>query len=148
MLLVWENLQWGFRDVGYCFSFIVVLHSLMSLHFRATSPCHRHSGTVKGSTSSELYPGYFRLLLPFHLPRTLQFWVGIFYPQTLFTLRSFPDIFDTTCFYQGFPGSRQFFLEVCRASCWSSKHRPGSSVCLIHSNPQSSYSEEFVFKSY
>ena len=148
MLLVWENLQWGFRDVGYCFSFIVVLHSLMSLHFRATSPCHRHSGTVKGSTSSELYPGYFRLLLPFHLPRTLQFWVGIFYPQTLFTLRSFLDIFDTTCFYQGFPGSRQFFLEVCRASCWSSKHRPGPSVCLIHSNPQSSYSEEFVFKSY
>ena len=42
---------------------------------------------------------------------------------------SFTDIL--TCIYQGFPGSRQFFLEVCRASYWSSKHRPGPSVCLI-----------------
>ena len=40
----------------------------------------------------------------------------------------FPNIFDTTCFYQGLTGSRQFFLEVCRASWWSSKHRPGQSV--------------------
>ena len=39
----WENLQWGFCDVGCCSLFIVVLHSLMSLHFRAISPCHRHS---------------------------------------------------------------------------------------------------------
>ena len=34
---------------------------------------------------------------------------------------------------------------ACRASYWSSIHRPGPSVCLIHSNPQSSYSERFVF---
>ena len=65
------------------------------------------------------------------LPRALRFWVGIFYLELL------PDIFGTTCFYQGFPGSRQLFLEICRASYWSSKHRPGPSVCLIHSNPQS-----------
>ena len=81
----------------------------------------------------------------FHQPRALRFWVDIFYPHAFFTLHSFPNIFDTTWFFQGLPGSRQFFLDFCRASCWSSKHRPGPSVCLIHSNPQSSYSEEFNF---
>ena len=80
------------------------------------------------------------------LPRALRSWVGIFYPQAFFTLCSFTNIL--TCVYQGFPGSRQFFLEVWRASYWSSKHRPGPSVCLIHSNPQSSYSERFSFKFY
>ena len=73
------------------------------------------------------------------LTRALRFWVGVFYPQAFFILRSFTDIFDSTCIYQGLPGSRQFFLEVCRASYWSSKHRPSPSVCLIHSNPQNIY---------
>ena len=80
------------------------------------------------------------------LPRALRPWVGIFYAPGFFTLRFFTDIL--TCVYQGLPGSRQFFLEVCRASYWSSKHRPGPSVCLIHSNPQSSYSERFSFTFY
>ena len=44
--------------------------------------------------------------------------------------------FDSTSIYQGFPGSRQFFTEVCRASYWSSKHRSGPSVCLIHRTPE------------
>ena len=48
------------------------------------------------------------------LPRALQFWVDIFYPEAFFILCSFTNIL--TCIYQGFPGSRQFFLEVCRAS--------------------------------
>ena len=69
------------------------------------------------------------------LPRALRFWVAMFYPQAFFTLCSFTHIL--ICIYQGFPGSRQFFLEVCRASYWSSKHRAGPSVCLIYSNPQS-----------
>ena len=38
----------------------------------------------------------------------------------------------TICFYQEFPGSRQFFLEGYRASHSGSKHRPGPSVCLNH----------------
>ena len=80
------------------------------------------------------------------LPRALRFWVGIFYLQSFFILRSFTDIL--TCVYQGFPGSRQFFLEVCRASYWSSKHRPSPSVCFIHSNPQTLYTEQFSFKFY
>ena len=47
---------------------------------------------VKASTSSELYPGYFRMLYfsVTFLPRALWFWVVIFYPQAFFTLRSFP----------------------------------------------------------
>ena len=67
------------------------------------------------------------------LPRALRFWVGGFYPQAFFTLRSFT---DNLCVYQGLPGSWQFFLEAYNASYWSLKHRPDPSVCLIHSNPQ------------
>ena len=85
--------------------------------------------------------------------QALRFWLGIFYPQASFTLRSFPNIFDSTCVYQSLPGSRQFSLEVCRASSWSSKHKPGPSVYLIfcyliYSNPQPWYSEEFFFEFY
>ena len=47
--------------------------------------------------------------------RVLQIWESLFYSQAFFTLHSFPT-FGTTCFYQGFPWSRQFFLERCRAS--------------------------------
>ena len=80
------------------------------------------------------------------LPRALWPWVGIFYSQAFFTLCSFTDIL--ICVYQGFTGSQQFFLEICRASYWFSKHRPGPSVCLVLSNPQSSYSKRFSFKFY
>ena len=59
---------------------------------------------------------------------------GHFLPAGIFYLPFLHRHF--TCVYQGFPGSRQFFLEVCRASYWSLKHRTGPSVCLIHSNPQ------------
>ena len=91
--------------------------------------------------------GWFATLSFFYnsiLPPALWPWVGILCLQAVFTLRSFTDIL--TCVYQGFPGSRQFFLEVCRASYWSSKHRPGPCICLIHSNPQTSYLERFSFK--
>ena len=81
--------------------------------------------------------------IPF-LPRAVRSWVGIFYHNAFFTLRSLTNIL--TCVYQGFPGSRQFFLDVCRASYGSSKHRPGPSVGLILSNPQTSYSGRFSFK--
>ena len=59
--------------------------------------------------------------------------VGIFYPQAFLALRSFTDIL--TCAYQGFPGGRQFSLEVCRALYWSWEHRPCPSACwfsVIH----------------
>ena len=74
------------------------------------------------------------------LPRALRPWVGIFYLMLLhqhFNLR-----------LSRFPGSRQFFLEVWRTSYRFSKHKPSPSLCLIHSNQQSSYSERFSFKLY
>ena len=67
---------------------------------------------------------------------------GHFLPTSVFYLTLLLDIFGTTCLYQGFLGSQQLFLESCRAS---SKHRPGRSVCLIHSNPQSFIHLKFVF---
>ena len=84
---------------------------------------------------------------PFHYLLTASATVlsGHFLPTGVFYLTLLPNIFGTTCFYQGFPGSRQLFLEICRASYWSSKHRPGPSVCLIHSNPQSFIHLKFVF---
>ena len=134
---------------------VVVLHFVDVLHFICFSTS---SLTFPWTIAEFLHPFY--TFSPSHcrmirdtfifnhsvifLPRALLFWVGVFYPQAFFTLRSFTDIFDSTCVYQGLPGSQKFFLEVCRASHWSSKHRPGPSVCLIQSNPQSSYSERFI----
>ena len=152
---------------------VVVLYFIFDLHFVVVSSFvdFLHSHFFCFLTSSLILPWTIaRFLRPFYtfipahrrvirdtfifnhsiifLPRALRFWAGVFYPQAFFTLRPLTDIFDSTCVYQGFPGSRQFFLEVCRASYWSSKHRPGPSVCLIHSNPQTSYSERFIFKFY
>ena len=135
-----------------CLSFVVFLHS----HFLFDVIPHPSVGYHRVFytpfyTFSPVHRRVLRDTFIFNnsvtfLPRALWPWVGIFYPQAFFTLRFFTDIL--TCVYQGFSGSRHFFLEVCKASYWSSKHRPGPSVCLIHSNPQSSYSERFSFKFY
>ena len=68
-----------------------------------------------------------------------------FLTHSVFYLTLLRNIFGATCFYQGFPGSRQLYLETCWASYWSSKHRSSPSVCLIHSNPQSFIHLKFVF---
>ena len=80
------------------------------------------------------FPGYFTMSPALTSAMVLS---GHFLPTGVLYLTLLHDIFGTTCVYQGFPGTRQFFLEICRVSCWSSKHRPSPSVCLIHSNPQS-----------
>ena len=49
-----------------------------------------------------------------------------------------PDILAQPAFIKVLLGVGSYFLESCRTSCWSSKHRSGPSVCLIHSNPQPS----------
>ena len=131
MVLAWENF-WRFLFIFVHFVIIAVLHlssfvdvfhfvGVVSL-FVFQAICHV-TGTphwllrlVKVSTSSELYPDYFRSPFLFHLPRALQFWVGIFYPKAFFTLRSSPTFlahsphFGTTSFYQGFAGSRQLLF--------------------------------------
>ena len=81
---------------------VLYLHLIFRLlcHVTGTSPWLLRP--MKVSTSSELYPNYFRLSFLFHPPRVLRLWVGIFYPQAFFTLYSFliflahPDIFGTS----------------------------------------------------
>ena len=123
---------------------VVVLHSLLMLlfiHWLSTS-----SLILPWAMAGFLHPFY--TFSPAHsimihdtfiltflgpsvtvLPRVLRIWKSIFYSQSFFTLLSFPT-FGTICFYQGFPGSLQFFLESCRTSHWGSKHRPDPSICL------------------
>ena len=48
--------------------------------------------------------------------------------------------------FQGFPGSWQFNFKVSRASCWSSKHSLGPTICLNHSNPQKRYTGRFYLR--
>ena len=120
-----------------------------SFRFQATFPCHRHSTLASQACEGlhQLWSLPQLLLIVFSFSSTASATVlsEYFLPTGVFYLTALPDIFGTTCFYQGLPGSRQFFLEVWRASCWSSKHRLGPSVCLIHSNPQSFIHLKFGF---
>ena len=79
------------------------------------------------------------------LPRVLRFWVGIFSPKGAFYLTLLPDIFTEPAFINVSLRAGSYFFESRRASYWSSKHRPGPSLCLIHSNPQSFIHLSFVF---
>ena len=54
---------------------------------------------------------------------------AFFYSQAFFTLYSFRTFGATN---QGFPESRQFFLEVFRALHWGLEHWPCPSACLNH----------------
>ena len=132
--------------------FILLLFLLIAFRrhpspFRGLSPGFLHSILYFRPAHRRVIRDTF-IFRPFHLAASATALSGHFLPTGVFYLTLLPNIFGTTCFYQGLPGSQQFFLEVCRASYWSSKHRPGPSVCLIHSNPQSSYSERFSFKFY
>ena len=87
----------GFCDVGRC---CCCFPHWRFLRFRATFPCHWHSNLasqvreVLHQLWALLWLLLDALLLPgvsvTFLPRAIRFWVGTFYPQTLFTLRSFP----------------------------------------------------------
>ena len=115
-----------FSDLHFIFGlhFVVALHlSMFFIHI-----CFTASSLTLPWTIAEflhpLYtfsPGHCRVICDtfifnhslIFLPRALRFWLGNFYPQEFFTLPSFTNIFDSTCVYQGFPGSRQFFLKFC-----------------------------------
>ena len=60
-----------------------------------------------------LYRDYFLPGVHFSVvvPRVLRIWERFFHSQVFFTLQSFPT-FDTTCFYQGFPGAGGSILKV------------------------------------
>ena len=124
-----------------------------SFHFQTVFPCHRHSNPgFSGPWKPP--PALSSTLTTFDCLCFSFYWEHYGFEWALFTHRHFlpyapsPGIFDSTCVYEGLSGSRQFFLEVCRASYWSSKLRSGPPACLNHSNPQSSYSERFSFKFY
>ena len=162
--LTWENPRGGFCCCCccICISFLY-LHFIFHLHFVVvvlrlsiffihicfpTSSLTLPFYTFSQAHHKAIHNTFIFNFSGIFLPRALRFWMGVFYAQAFFTLRCFTNTFDSTCIYQGLPGSWQFFPEVCRASYWSSKHIPGPSVCLIHSNPKSSYSERFSFKFY
>ena len=87
----------------------------------------------------------FRDLLFTVLSRALRFCVGIFYPQTFFYLtllyRHYLRLSRPPWELAVLPWSLESFILILETQT-----RP--IVCLIHSNPQSSYSERFIFKSY
>ena len=67
------------------------------------------------------------------------------FESAFFTFRRFLPC-TPSCFFQGFPGSRQFNLKVSRALCWSSKYSPGPTICLNHSNTQKIYTGRFYLR--
>ena len=154
MVLAWENLRrflWCWSSFCCCYSsFVDVLHSHFlfdiiphpSVDYRQVfRPILYFQPSPSQSDLRHFHFQPFRYLLT----ASATVLSGHFLPTGVFYLTLLPDIFGTTCFYQGFPGSRQLFLESFRASYWSSKHRPSPSVCLIHSNPQSFIHLKFVF---
>ena len=109
-----------------------------SFYFQAALPCHQHS-----TLASQVREGLHQL---WALPRLLLIafaFSSTASPTVLSGCFLATGVFGSTCVYQGLPGNRQFFSEVCRALYWSSKHRPGPSVCLIYSNPQKFYTGRF-----
>ena len=58
--------------------------------------------------------------------------------RAFFTIKHFLPC-TPSCYFQGFLVCRQFNLKVNRASCWSSKHSPGPTICLNHSNLRKIY---------
>ena len=149
-----------FCDVGCCSSFIAVFVMLVVVifmfpgYFSMLPTLHLGFSGPRRPPPAELYTlaTFVCFTFPSHFYRKSYGFEWVFLTHRCF-LRYAPSphlcSFTTTYFYQGLPGSLQFFLAVCRASASGLIFfRPGPSACLIHSNPQSRYSEEFVFKPY
>ena len=65
------------------------------------------------------------------VPRVLRIWESFVYSQTFFTLNSFPT-FDTTCFYQGFPGASSSALKLTGSP--TEVQNIDSDICLFESH--------------
>ena len=141
-----------FVVVVHLYSFVDVFHFVdvvSSFDFQATLPCHRHS-TLASQTREglhQLWPLPRLLSIAFSFSSTMSAMVlsGNFLPTGVFYLTLLPNILVEPAFIKVSLGAGSYFLESCRASYWSSKHRPSPSVCLIHSNPQSSIHLKYVF---
>ena len=143
MVLAWENLLEVFVMLVVssfcCSSFVNVLYSHFLLDI-IPQPSVYYQLSPLQSDSRRFHFQPFRYLLT----ASATVLSGYFLSIGVFYLTLLPNIFRTACFYQDFAGSRQLFLDICRASYWSSKHRRGLSVCLIYSNPQSFIHLKFV----
>ena len=90
-------------------SFIFIL-LLFFIHFQATLPCHWHSTLAsqarEGFQQLWALPQLLLIASSFSSTTSATDLSGLFLPTGVFYLTLLPDIFGTTCFYQGFPGSR------------------------------------------
>ena len=141
-------------------SFLFVLHFVVVLHFCYCSSFiafQRHHSPFR-----ELSSGFYTHFILSAQPITEWFATLSSFPRSSFIVlprfewasfphRRFLPYTTSPTFYlrlSSFPWEPAVLPWSLQASCWSSKHRPSPSVCLIHSNPQSLYSEEFIFKFY
>ena len=135
MVLAWENIR-SFLFIFVHFVVVVVLHlssfvdvfhfvGVVSLFdFQATLPCHQHSNLASQTREGldQLWALLWLLSIAFSFSSTARATVlsGHFLPTSVFYLTLLPNIFGTfpiflahsrhfgtTCFYQGFAGSRQ-----------------------------------------
>ena len=117
--------------------------SFSSFCFQTTLSCHRHSTLVsqarKGLYQLWVLPRLLLIAFSFSSTASATVLSGHFLPTGVFYLTLLPDILAQPAFIKVSLGAGSYFLESCRASYWSLKHRPSPSVCLIHSNPQSLY---------
>ena len=98
--------------IHFCSSFVVTIYSLLfnviphlSVDYcRVFTPILYFKPSPSQSDSQLIQP--FRDILSQFYRERYGFKWGFFYPQAFFTLRSFTNIFDSTCVYQGLPGSR------------------------------------------
>ena len=161
MVLAWENL-WRFLSCWSSFcccysSFVNALHSHFlfdiiphpSMDYRQVfrpilyfqpSPSqsdsrHFHFSTISLSSYRERYGFEWAFFTHRRFLSYAPFW----------HFWHIPDILAQPAFIKVSLGAGSYFLESCRASYQSSKHRSVPSVCLIHSNPQSFVYLKFVF---
>ena len=129
------------------FHFVVVLHSFPG--YLAMPPAFHpgFSGPWRPSPDLSSTLATFDCLCFFIYCRRYDF-RGIFYTQVFFLpYVASPNFWFILRLWRPpweppvLPWSLQGFI-------WSSKYKPGPSVCLIHSNPETSFSEEFAFKFY
>ena len=110
----WENLRQGFCCIFI--SFLIFICRFSSFTF-----CFSTSSLTLPWTIAEVFTPHFILsaqpiaewfaTLSFSTIPLSSYGECYDFEWAFFTLRSFIDIFDSTCVYQGLPGRRQFFLK-------------------------------------
>lgn len=121
-----ETLQRFFVYVAYSTLWHAISHQILFL-FASVTGCYT-TPLVSGCCfclSVLLTGGYPIPLVTRQFTAKATDWRGLFYSQAFL-------LCTLTCFYQGFPGSWQFYLEDSRASCCILKYNPSATVCLNH----------------